>query len=268
MPPLPEKPEAFLPLSKDKPLLLLVEDNLDMRRYIRNMLQSVYNVAEAENGEQGYEIARRLVPDLILSDLMMPVCDGMELCRKVRADHLLGHVPFVLLTANSEEKVQEESFEYGADGYVTKPFSKRLLMARLKAVLKNREVQRVKTKEHELPADWAEVGQPDKNFMNEVVSLLEQHYANPDFGVKELTDKLNLSYAVIYKKLVSLTGLSPVRFITMYRLRRAKTLLENSSSNVAVSEIAYRVGFNDPKYFTRVFVKQYGQTPSEMVKNG
>lgn len=268
VPPLPEKPEAFLPLSKDKPLLLLVEDNPDMRRYIRNMLQSVYNVAEAENGEQGYEIARRLVPDLILSDLMMPVCDGMELCRKVRADHLLGHVPFVLLTANSEEKVQEESFEYGADGYVTKPFSKRLLMARLKAVLKNREVQRVKTKEHELPADWAEVGQPDKNFMNEVVSLLEQHYANPDFGVKELTDKLNLSYAVIYKKLVSLTGLSPVRFITMYRLRRAKTLLENSSSNVAVSEIAYRVGFNDPKYFTRVFVKQYGQTPSEMVKNG
>lgn len=263
----PKKNEVFLPLDKDKPLVLLVEDNSDMRHYIRNILQQEYNVVEAEDGEQGYEVARKLVPDLILSDLMMPVSDGMEFCRKIRTDRLLGHVPFVLLTANSEEKVQEESFENGADGYIVKPFSKQLLMARLKAVLKNREIQREKTEESELLANWAEVGQPDKNFLNEVISLLEKYHASPDFGVKELVDKLNLSYAVIYKKLVSLTGLSPVRFIMLYRLRRAKTLLENSSRNVAVSEIAYRVGFNDPKYFTRVFVKHYGITPSEMVKD-
>lgn len=266
VPLLPGKQETYLPLSKDKPLLLLVEDNTDMRHYIKDMLQPMYNIAEAENGEQGYEIARKLIPDLIISDLMMPICDGMEFCRKIRSDRLLNHVPFVLLTAISEENALEESFEYGIDGYITKPFSKQLLLSQLKIILKNRE-NKEKIQEKELPTDWTEIGQPDKNFMNEVTSLLEQNYTNPDFGVKELTDKMHISYAVIYKKLVSLTGLSPVRFIMLYRLRKAKTLLENSSSNVAVSEIAYKVGFNDPKYFTRVFVKQYGRTPSDMVKS-
>ena len=262
-----ENAETYVPVDAGKPVLLLVEDNPDMRRYIKTMLQEHYNVAEAGNGEQGYDVARKLVPDIIVSDLMMPVCDGMELCKKIRHDRALSHVPFVLLTANSDMEAQTESYESGADGYLTKPFDESVLLAYLQSVVKNREIQRHKSEvEYGLSPEMKGIGQPDKLFMNEVLETLEKNYADPNFGVKELAGSLNISYAVAYKRLVALTGLSPVRFLQSYRLQKAKKLLE-SSSNVVVSEIAYRVGFNDPKYFTRVFVKQYGQTPTDFIKS-
>ena len=262
-----ENADAYVPIDAGKQVLLLVEDNPDMRRYIKTMLQEHYNVAEAGNGEQGYDVARRLMPDIIVSDLMMPVCDGMEFCRKIRQDRVLSHVPFVLLTANSDMEAQAESYESGADGYLTKPFDGSVLLAYLQSVVKNREIRRHKSEvEHGLSPEMKGIGQPDKQFMTGVLEALEKNYADPNFGVKELAGSLNISYAVVYKKMVALTGLSPVRFLQSYRLQMAKKLLE-SSSNVVVSEIAYRVGFNDPKYFTRVFVKQYGQTPSDFIKS-
>ena len=164
-------------------------------------------------------------------------------------------------------EAQAESYESGADGYLTKPFDGSVLLAYLQSVVKNREIRRHKSEvEHGLSPEMKGIGQPDKQFMTGVLEALEKNYADPNFGVKELAGSLNISYAVVYKKMVALTGLSPVRFLQSYRLQMAKKLLE-SSSNVIVSEIAYRVGFNDPKYFTRVFVKQYGQTPSDFIKS-
>ena len=258
--------ETYVPVDGSKPLLLLVEDNPDMRCYLKVILEKFYNVAEASDGNQGYDLACKLVPDLILSDLMMPICDGIAFCRKIRADRSLKHIPFVLLSANSDAEAQTESFGSGVDGYLTKPFDEAVLSACLQSVIKNREIQRRRSDvEQEFMPELKDFAQPDKVFMNEVLAVLERNYADSDFGVKEWMEMLHVSYAVIYKKMVSLTGLSPVRFLQVYRLQKAKLLLENSS-NVIVSEVAYKVGFNDPKYFTRVFVRQYGQTPTAFVK--
>lgn len=262
--PVEDKIEPFIPLDRNKPTLLLVEDNPDMRHYIKNMLKDKYNIAEANNGELGYKSAQSIVPDFIVSDLMMPVCDGADFCHRLRQDRLLCHIPFLLLTANSSERARIESYENGVDGYITKPFDQSVLLANIDSILKNRDLRRQKFVEQDLDPILLEVGRPDRQFMDAVMDILEKNYADAQFGVKELTDKLNISYTVIYKKFVSLTGLPPVKFIQLYRLQIAKKILENSTSNVIVSEIAYRVGFNDPKYFTRCFVKQYKKTPSSI----
>ena len=264
--PVEDKIEPFIPIDRSKPTLLLVEDNPDMRHYIKNMLKEKYNIAEANNGEQGYKTAQNIVPDFIVSDLMMPVCDGSDFCKRLREDKLLSHIPFLLLTANSSETARIESYENGVDGYITKPFEQSVLLAHIDSILKNRDLRQKKFVEQDLNPILLEVGQPDQQFMNEVMNILEKNYADPQFGVKDLTERLNISYTVIYKKFVSLTGLPPVRFIQLYRLQIAKKILESSTNNIIVSEIAYRVGFNDPKYFTRCFVKQYKQTPSSFFK--
>ena len=264
--PVKDKIEPFIPIDRSKPTLLLVEDNPDMRHYIKNMLKEKYNIAEANNGEQGYKTAQNIVPDFIVSDLMMPVCDGSDFCKRLREDKFLSHIPFLLLTANSSETARIESYENGVDGYITKPFEQSVLLAHIDSILKNRDLRQKKFVEQDLNPILLEVGQPDQQFMNEVMNILEKNYADPQFGVKDLTERLNISYTVIYKKFVSLTGLPPVRFIQLYRLQIAKKILESSTNNVIVSEIAYRVGFNDPKYFTRCFVKQYKQTPSSFSK--
>lgn len=262
-----DKIEPFIAMDKDKPILLLVEDNPDMRFYIKNMLKDKYNIAEANNGENGYRMARNILPDFIVSDLMMPVCDGADFCRKIREDEGLCHIPFLLLTANSSENARIESYENGVDGYITKPFEDSVLLAHIDAILKNRNLRQKKFVEEDLNVSLLEVGQSDQHFMSEVMDILEKNYTDSEFGVKELADKLNISYTLIYKKFTSLTGLPPVRFILLYRLQIAKKILENSkNNNIIVSEIAYRVGFNDPKYFSRCFVKQYKVTPSSIIK--
>lgn len=256
----------FIPVDRDKPTLLLVEDNPDMRHYIKKMLSDKFNVAEANNGEGGYEIARKILPDFIVSDLMMPVCDGARLCRMIRDNVELCHIPFLLLTANSSEQAYVESYENGIDGFITKPFEDSILTAQIDAIMKNRNLRQKKFMEEEMNLSVLEVGQSDQQFMKEVMDVIEHNYADSNFGVKELIQKLNMSYTLIYKKFVSLTGIPPVRFLLLYRLKIAKMILEkNRHNNVIVSEIAYRVGFNDPKYFTRCFVKQYNTTPSSII---
>ncbi len=256
----------FIPVDRDKPTLLLVEDNTDMRNYIKKILSDQFNVAEANNGEGGYEIARNIYPDFIVSDLMMPICDGARLCRMIRDNVELCHIPFLLLTANSSEQAYVESYENGIDGFITKPFEEIILKAQIDAIMKNRDLRQKKFMEEEMNLSVLEVGQSDKQFMKDVMEVIECNYTDSSFGVKELILKLNMSYTLIYKKFVSLTGIPPVRFLLLYRLKIAKMILEkNRHNNVIVSEIAYRVGFNDPKYFTRCFVKQYNMTPSSII---
>ncbi len=197
---------------------------------------------------------------------MMPVCDGARLCRKIRESVELCHIPFLLLTANSSEQAYIESYENGIDGYITKPFEDTILMAQIDAIRKNRNLRQQKFLEEEMNLSVLNVGQSDQQFMKEVMDVIEKNYCDSNFGVRELIHQLNMSYTIIYKKFVSLTGVPPVRFLLLYRLKIAKNILKkNRNNNVIVSEIAYRVGFNDPKYFTRCFVKQYNMTPSSII---
>ncbi len=256
----------FIPVDRDKHNLLLVEDNPDMRSYIKKMLSGKFNVAEAKDGVTGFEIAQKLLPDFIVSDLMMPVCDGARLCRKIRENEELCHIPFLLLTANSSEQAHIESYEQGIDGYITKPFEESILMAQIDAIMKNRDLRQQRFMEEEMNLSVLDVGQSDQQFLKAVMDVIESHYTDSSFGVRELIHQLNMSYTIIYKKFVSLTGVPPVRFLLLYRLKIAKKILEkNRNNNIIVSEIAYRVGFNDPKYFTRCFVKQYNMTPSSII---
>ena len=197
---------------------------------------------------------------------MMPLCDGATLCRRIRENLDLCHIPFLLLTANSSEKAYIESFENGIDGYITKPFEESLLLAQIKSIMKNRDLRQQKFIEGGMNLSELDAGYSDQQFMKEVIGIIERNYEDSNFGVKELVTHLNMSYTIVYKKFVSLTGLPPVRFLLLYRLKVAKLILErNKRNNVIVSEIAYRVGFNDPKYFTRCFVKQYNMTPSAII---
>ena len=256
----------FIPVDREKPNLLLVEDNPDMRSYIKKMLSGKFNVAEAKDGQTGFEIAQKIVPDFIVSDLMMPGYDGAGLCRMIRNNSELCHIPFLLLTANSSEQAYIESYENGIDGYITKPFEESILLAQIDAIMKNRDLRQKLFMEEELNLSVLEVGQSDQQFMKAVMDVIENNYTDSNFGVRELIHQLNMSYTIIYKKFVSLTGVPPVRFLLLYRLKIAKKILEkNRNNNIIVSEIAYRVGFNDPKYFTRCFVKEFKRTPSSII---
>ena len=254
----------FIPIDKEKPNLLLVEDNPDMRAYIKKILSSKFNVAEANNGEAGFVEAKRIIPDFIVSDLMMPVYDGAKLCKRIRDDMELCHIPFLLLTANSSERAYIESFENGIDGYITKPFDETMLLVQIEAIMNNRDIRQKKFIEGGLNLSELDAGYTDQQFMQEAIDIIDKNYEDSNFGVKELVSHLGMSYAIVYKKFISLSGMPPVRFILLYRLKVAKKLLDLNKNN-NVSEIAYRVGFNDPKYFTRCFVKQYNITPSSII---
>ena len=261
-----DKIPTFIPIDQEKPTLLIVEDNYDMRNYIKNLLSDRFNVAEASNGENGYDIARNILPDFIISDLMMPYCDGANFCNKIRENSDLCHIPFLMLTANSDDKAYIRSYKNGVDGYITKPFKESILIAKVDAIMKNRKLNQKMFIDKDKNIAVPDLGQSDKQFMKKVMEVIEKNFSNPNFGVKELIFQINMSYSVIYKNFISLTGIPPVQFLLLYRLEVAKKILkQNRNNNVTVSQIAYKVGFNDPKYFTRCFVKEYNMTPSSII---
>lgn len=261
-----DKIPTFIPIDQEKPTLLIVEDNYDMRNYIKNLLSDRFNVAEASNGENGYDIARNILPDFIISDLMMPYCDGANFCNKIRENSDLCHIPFLMLTANSDDKAYIRSYKNGVDGYITKPFKESILIAKVDAIMKNRKLNQKMFIDKDKNIAVPDLGQSDKQFMKKVMEVIEKNFSNPNFGVKELIFQINMSYSVIYKNFISLTGIPPVQFLLLYRLEVAKKILkQNRNNNVTVSQIAYQVGFNDPKYFTRCFVKEYNMTPSSII---
>lgn len=261
-----DKIPTFIPIDQEKPTLLIVEDNYDMRNYIKNIHSDRFNVAEASNGENGYDIARNILPDFIISDLMMPYCDGANFCNKIRENSDLCHIPFLMLTANSDDKAYIRSYKNGVDGYITKPFKESILIAKVDAIMKNRKLNQKMFIDKDKNIAVPDLGQSDKQFMKKVMEVIEKNFSNPNFGVKELIFQINMSYSVIYKNFISLTGIPPVQFLLLYRLEVAKKILkQNRNNNVTVSQIAYQVGFNDPKYFTRCFVKEYNMTPSSII---
>lgn len=252
------------PDERDKPVVLLVEDSRDMRTYIKDLLEGKYYVAESINGERGYAMARKIAPDFIISDMMMPVCDGLEFCRLVRDDAELSHIPFLMLTALSDYDSRFESYKSSVDAYLTKPFEPEMLLARIEAILVNRRNQQnLISADLSNPYPSVEIEDADKIFLSRLVEVMRTHYSDPDFSVGTLVDMMGMSAPKLYHKINALTGMSAVSYIRLYRLQTARRIMEENrgKSGISVSEIAYLVGFNDPKYFTRCFVKQFGIQP-------
>jgi signal transduction histidine kinase/ligand-binding sensor domain-containing protein/DNA-binding response OmpR family regulator len=242
--------------------ILVVEDNLDLRSYLSENLAGFFKVVEAANGKEGIEKAVDIIPDIIISDVMMPVMDGIELCRKLKSDVRTSHIPIVLLTARTAALYKLEGFETGADDYLTKPFRLDELKIRMKNILNNRKLLRERyMKEALLQPRELLVASPDEKFLMKLIRIIEDHIDQAELKVELLTQELAMSHSVIYKKIKALTGQSLVEFVRDIRLKRAAQLL--SQNALSVTEICYQVGFTDRRYFSQVFKKKYGKTPTE-----
>ena len=244
--------------------LLIVDDNADMRLYLRTLLGDKFYVLEAADGQNGLRIARELVPDLVVSDVMMPVMDGLQFCRHLKEDAITSHIPVILLTARSEESQQIEGYEHGADAYLTKPFAADVLVARIYNLLKSRQQlidnqeERGKGQEEET----VKLSTQDKLFTDALKEAVRKNMHNPNLKMDELGDELGLSRVQLYRKVKALTGLSPVELLRQMRLQRAHTLLQSTTKTVG--EIAYEVGFGTPGYFSSCFKKQFGIYPTDL----
>lgn len=256
---------------KDAQKILLVEDNRELRIFMYNSLIDTYHVVEADDGVEALEKIRSEMPDIIVTDLMMPRMDGIELIDRVRHDFTMSHIPIVMLTARHSPDDRVKAMEYGADGYITKPFSIELLLARIDNLLTQRRKlfekfssQSARNKAVELVVEDVVVTDRDEEFMKEVMSWLGEHIENSDLTIDQLASHLGLGRTTMYNKLKSLTGKSPVELIKEYRITKSKLLLR--TGQFSVSEVAYRVGFSDPGYFSRCFREQFHMSPAEYLK--
>jgi signal transduction histidine kinase/ligand-binding sensor domain-containing protein/DNA-binding response OmpR family regulator len=247
--------------QQHKPVLLLVEDNEDFRFYLKDNLKFQYRIIEASNGKSGLKQALENIPDLIVSDVMMPEMNGIDLCKKLKNEKSTSHIPVILLTARTAEEQKVEGFESGADDYVTKPFNFEILQSRIKNLIHQRELfQKDFRRQIEVRASDVKITSLDEKLIQNAIRFVEQNISNPDFSVEDLSRELAMSRVHLYKKLQALTGKAPLEFIRSIRLQHAAQLLEKSQ--LTVSEVAYKVGFNNPKYFARYFKEEYNVLPS------
>lgn len=258
-----------LPAANGKLTILVVEDNKDMRDYIRSILAEYYNVLEASQGEEALSVLRAQNVDFIISDLMMPVMDGMELSRRVKANFAISHIPFLMLTAKTSNEARIESFRIGVDEYLLKPFDDTLLLARIANILENRKHFQEKFS-YSMDVDALNIEQEssDKKFLDKAMQVVKENYKNPYYEVTDFIEAMGVSKSLMNKKMQNLTGQSTGQFMRNYRLNIARELIQRNrvTRNMNISEIAYEVGFNDPKYFTRCFTKHFGMTPSAMME--
>ena len=263
-----------VPLEDDgsKSDILIVDDNADIRTLLRRILQDRYQVNEAEDGQQGLELANEIVPDLIVSDVMMPVMNGLEFCQRVKDNIATSHIPVILLTARALSKHQVEGYESGADAYITKPFSADVLLARIDNLLKNRlRLKELFANEEEKKVEQAETPakepqqpqQKEDKFMTRFREYIEQHMSDSNLSVEAIGAELGLSRVQLYRKVKALTGQSPVELLRTVRLHKAHRLLQDSVKSI--SEVAYEVGFTSPSYFTKCFRDEFGASPSELI---
>jgi DNA-binding response OmpR family regulator len=242
--------------------VLVVEDDADLRRYICKHLSSEYVVLEAENGAVGWVVALETLPDLVVSDVMMPEVDGLTLCQRLKQHATTAHIPVVLLTARVEREDKIGGLLIGADDYLTKPFHVQELMVRAHNLIEARKkLRELFHREMLLHPEETKVPSADDIFLKGVIEVIHQHMDNDQFGLEELCREIGLSRTQLYRKLFALTSQGPSDFIRTLRLRQAASLLRQRAGNVA--EIAYRVGFRDASTFSRAFTKEFGCPPSE-----
>lgn len=250
------------------PLVLLVEDNEELRTFLKGQLTEFYRVETARDGQEGFEKATSLMPDLIVSDIMMPVLDGIQMLDKVKNDVNTSHIPVVLLSAKYSIESQIQGLQYGADYYVTKPFNNEFLIASIDNLLRQRKklfeslVQ--KKKSIDLGPEQIVVTSKDESFLKNVIRVVEDKMADTEFNIDAVAESIAMSRTTFYKKFKSLTGVTPVEFVRDIRLQRAKQFLDAGGSNI--SEVAYMVGFSNPKYFSTCFKEKYRLSPSDYQK--
>jgi signal transduction histidine kinase/ligand-binding sensor domain-containing protein/DNA-binding response OmpR family regulator len=258
--PLTIEPETT---ADKREIILVVEDSADMRQYIKQALETDYMVLEAKDGNEGIEMAQSVIPDLIVSDVMMPGKDGNELCRTLKGDVQTSHIPIILLTAKASEENILEGLETGADDYVTKPFSTTILAARIKNLIDLRsQLQQNFKRELSLRPVKTSVSAIDREFLKDLQKVMKENISEPDFNVEEMCKKLYLSNTTLYRKIQALCGLTPTEFIRSYRLKQAVQLLKNGFGSV--TEVAFEVGFSSRAYFTKCFREKFHQLPSEI----
>ena len=254
--------ELIQPYQTDKPEVLIIDDNVDIRTYLRSVLSEKYNVSEAADGKVGLELARKIVPDIVLSDIMMPVMDGLAFCQQLKTDKAISHIPVILLTARSLDEQRAEGYEHGADAYLSKPFSLRLLLSRIDNLIESRK---------KLNQTWSkgveddEIGnisnEIDKSFLKQLRKIIQENLANSDLSVEQIGDEIGLSRVQLYRKVKALTGYSPVEIVRKARLTRARHLLQTTERTV--SEVAYAVGFSTPSYFSKCYKDEFGENPKK-----
>lgn len=257
----PHPAEETVP-DQDQPLLLIVEDNTDLRNYLSESLQKFYKIIEAQDGKEGLEKGIEEIPDLVISDVMMPEMDGFELCKHLKTDERTNHIPVVLLTARADAESKIEGLETGADDYLPKPFDIKELNVRIKNLIEQRQKLREKYA-HELtinPSHLA-ITSANERFLNRALEFIEEHLSDSNLSVEEFGKEIGMSRVQLHRKLKALTTLSATEFIRTIRLKHAARLIDQNYGNVA--EIAYEVGFNSPSYFAECFQKQFGKLPSK-----
>ncbi|MCX6580004.1 MAG: response regulator [Candidatus Aminicenantes bacterium] len=247
--------------DQEKVVILVVEDNPDVRKYIREPLEPFYKVVEAGDGKEGIAKAKEIIPDLIVSDIMMPEADGYELCRELKKDIATSHIPIILLTAKASEESIIQGLETGADDYVTKPFNSRILFSRIKNLIELRRQMQLKIQRQKmlLPSEIT-VSSMDEKFLKELQGIVEKNMSDEEFDVDKLCGKLYMGRSTLFRKVKALTGETPNQFIMSYRLERGAQLLRENFGNV--TEVAFAVGFSSSTYFATCFKEKFGQAPS------
>ena len=270
MPDLVDEELAYVTESDQQPVLeevnvLIVEDNQQLRTFIERLFRKKYHTFTAENGVQALKIIEEHPVDIVLSDIVMPEMDGLELCRQIKKNVNTSHIEVLLLTAKNSIDDRIESYNAGADGYLSKPFELKVLEARIASLIRNRRHKTDQFKSNfDLNISSMEFASIDEKFLESAVAVIEEHLAEPDFDLDMFSGKLNMSKSSLYRKIKSLTQLSPVEFTKNIRLKHACQMLKNQQGNI--SDIAYSVGFADPKYFTSCFKAEFGMTPTEYLK--
>jgi DNA-binding response OmpR family regulator len=244
--------------------VLVVEDNDDLRQFIRENLPGEYLALEAENGIKGWEIALNTLPDLIISDVMMPGMDGITLCHQLKKHPVTAHIPVILLTARADTEDRIEGLLTGADDYITKPFQARELSVRVRNLIEERKRLREYFRREVLVQPvQVQIPSADEKFIQKVMDAVESNLSDPDFDVEALGRAVGLSRVQLYRKLFALTSQPPSDFLRTLRLKRAAGLLSRKAGNI--SEIAYLTGFREASHFSRCFSQQYGRSPSDFM---
>jgi CheY-like chemotaxis protein len=244
------------------PLLLIVEDNSDVRNYIRDNLHSDYQILEAPDGEDGWQQSVAHLPDLIISDVMMPKLDGFRLCGKLKSDERTSHIPVILLTAKAAKEDRLTGYDSGADAYIMKPFEPDELRARIRNLIAQRQrLHQHFQQQGMFGLDQAGITSVDKKFLQKAQDIILQNISDEGFSVAQFAEKCAVSRSLLHKKLVALTGEPPREVIRRVRLRKAAELIEKQSGNL--SQIALEVGFTNPAYFSEAFKRQFGVAPSQ-----
>lgn len=259
--------------TDDRPLLLVIDDNADMRMLISSLMGDTYRIATAPDGRQGLKAAARYVPDLIICDVMMPVMDGLECCRQLKAEVSTSHIPVLLLTACAMDEQRVEGYDSGADGYLSKPFNEAVLRARCASLVANRKRIRDLWRGADAAAQPSEAaaeprrvpvgeGDIDNDFYQRFLAVFTARMGEPELSVDAVAAEMGLGRSQLYRKIKALTNYSPVELMRTLRLRHARTLL--TSTDKTISEIAYEVGFSSPAYFTKCYKDAYGETPTDL----